>query len=122
MNTICVIRNIYNALYQFESEFEYIYGLSINEAMLLCAVEQSDGTITSSALAERTGMAPSHTSKVIRTVEEKGLIARSLGASDKRQMYFSLTPQGKDFLKEINLEKVEVPELLKPFVKETLTF
>ena len=91
MNTICKMRDIYKALSIFETAFEEVYGISLNEAMVLCALREAGKEITSTAIAERTEMAPSHTSKVIRAVEDKGLIRRALGEVDKRQMYFSLT-------------------------------
>lgn len=116
MKTICMMRDIYKALASFEAQFEEIYNLSLNEAMILCALQEAKKEMTSTELSTRTGMAPSHTSKVIRTVEEKGLIQRALGETDKRQMYFNLTPEGKKRLEAINLEKVEVPEMLKPLL------
>lgn len=116
MNTICMMRDIYKALSGFEAQFERVYGLSLNEAMILCALQESGKEMTSTALAERTGMTPSHTSKVIRAVEERKLIDRALGEVDKRQMYFCLTPSGVELLKEINREKVKVPEMLKPML------
>ena len=117
MKTLCIIRDIYNALYRFETEFEQAYSLSINEAMLLCAIEETGKAITSTALSELTGMAPSHTSKVIRTVEDKGLIKRAFGETDKRQMYFTLTPKGEKDLKEINLGKIQIPDILQSIMK-----
>ena len=108
MNTICKMRDIYKALSVFETAFE--------EAMVLCALREAGKEITSTAISERTEMAPSHTSKVIRAVEDKGLIRRSLGEVDKRQMYFSLTEAGKKRLDELDLDKVEVPEILKPLM------
>lgn len=116
MNTICKMRNIYKALSAFESAFEKVYGLSLNEAMVLCALHEAGKEMSSTGIAERTEMATSHTSKVIRAIEEKALIKRSLGETDKRQMYFSLTPSGLSCLKELELNKVEVPELLKPLL------
>ena len=55
-------------------------------------------------------------SRTIKLMEKKGLIKRALGETDKRQMYFSLTPKGEKQLEAINLEKVEVPEMLKPLL------
>lgn len=110
------MRDIYKALAGFEAQFEEVYGLSLNEAMILCALQEVPQGITSTDLSARTGMGTSHTSKVIRSVERKGLIKRALGETDKRQMYFSLTPEGKRVLAAINLEKVEVPEILKPLL------
>ena len=105
------MRDIYKALAGFEAQFEEVYGLSLNEAM-----QEAQKEMTSTDLSARTEMGTSHTSKVIRTVEEKGLIKRALGETDKRQMYFSLTPKGEKQLEAINLEKVEVPEMLKPLL------
>mgnify|MGYP002103752883 CR=1 FL=1 len=113
MNTICKMRDIYKALSIFETAFEEVYGISLNEAMVLCALREAGKEITSTAIAERTEMAPS---KVIRAVEDKGLIRRALGEVDKRQMYFSLTEAGKKRLNELDLDKVEIPEMLKPLI------
>ena len=113
MNTICKMRDIYKALSIFETAFEEVYGISLNEAMVLCALREAGKEITSTAIAERTEM---HTSKVIRAVEDKGLIRRALGEVDKRQMYFSLTEAGKKRLNELDLDKVEIPEMLKPLI------
>lgn len=55
----------------------------------------------------------SNTSKVIRSVEDKGYIERNLGDCDKRQMYFSLTAEGKKILKEMECCNIEIPELLR---------
>ena len=55
----------------------------------------------------------SNTSKVIRSVEDKGYVERNLGDSDKRQMYFSLTAEGKKILKEMECCNIEIPELLR---------
>ena len=108
MKTICMMRDLYKALAEFEAQFEKEYDLSLNEAMILCALQEAKEEMTSTALSARTGMAASHTSKV----------KRALGKTDKRQMYFSLTPEGKERLKELNLEKVEVPERLKVVISE----
>lgn len=116
MNTICKMRDIYKALSVFETAFEEMYAISLNEAMVLCALREAGKEITSTAISGRTEMAPSHTSKVIRAVEDKGLIRRALGEVDKRQMYFSLTETGKKRLDELDLDKVEVPEILKPLM------
>lgn len=110
------MRDIYKALTTFEVSFEKKYGLSLNEAMVLCALAEAKKEITSTAIAERTELAPSHASKVIRSVEIKGLIKRDMGKIDKRLMYFTLTPAGVTRLQAISLEKVEVPELLKPLI------
>lgn len=116
MKTICMIRELFKALSTFEAAFERKYGLSLNEAMVLCTLHEANREMTSTAIAERTELAPSHTSKVIRSVEIKGLIQRDMGRVDRRQMYFTLTPSGVVRMQAISLGQVEVPEVLKPLV------
>ena len=41
MNTICKMRDIYKALSIFETAFEEVYGISLNEAMVLCALREA---------------------------------------------------------------------------------
>ena len=115
MRSICVMRDIYKAISVFEAEFEKVYGLSLNEAMVLCSLEEVTGEgLTSTTIAERTEMTPSHTSKVIRSVEEKKLIKRAIGEVDKRQMYFCLTDSGRERLQMVDRGNIQIPELLKP--------
>ena len=114
MKSICTMRGIYKAISTFEEEFEGVYGISLNEAMVLCTLHDAGKPLSSTEIAERTQMKTSHTSKVIRTVEEKGLIERALGEVDKRQMFFSLTAAGGKRLEELQCDKVVIPELLKP--------
>ncbi|WP_321479095.1 winged helix DNA-binding protein [uncultured Bacteroides sp.] len=114
MKSICTMRDIYKAISSFEAEFEKAYQVSLNEAMVLCTLNEAKKPLTSSSIAERTEMKTSHASKVIRSVEEKGLIERELGSTDKRQMFFSLTPIGKKRLEDLGCEKVVIPELLQP--------
>ena len=96
MEPFCKIRDFYRAITDFETRFEKRYGLCLNEGMLLCCL-----------------LTHSNTSKVIRSVEKKGLIERILGDDDKRQMYFSLTQEGERCLKELECCDVEIPDVLK---------
>lgn len=43
MNTICKMRDIYKALSIFETAFEEVYGISLNEAMVLCVARSRKG-------------------------------------------------------------------------------
>lgn len=94
METLCRIRDIYRAIAEFEVKFMQEFDLSLNEGMLLCTLLNTP-KLTSSEIAEALGLSASNTSKVIRSVEDKKLIARLVGKTDKRQMHFALTPEGK---------------------------
>lgn len=71
MERICVIKDIYKALYRFERDFADEHGITINEAMVLCALRGGE-TRTAGALSEYVGLSNSRVSKVITAVENKG--------------------------------------------------
>lgn len=113
---ICVMRELFQALSLLESRLLESHGISLNEAVVLCSVGTE--TVTASTIVSRTGMTPSHASKVIRMAEEKGMLERTPGTKDKRQMYFVLTGKAKTCLAGIREQGVEIPEMLAPLFRE----
>ena len=112
------MRELFKALSELEANLIEQHGVSLNEAMALCCI--GGDRLTASAISEHTGLSASHTSKVIRSVEKKGLIeriVRSLGDKDKRQMYFTLSDKGKICLNQLKENEIEVPKMLKPLFK-----
>lgn len=107
---ICRMRDLTKALSELETQLTESYGITLNEAMVLCSV--GNETVSAGDIIICTGMTPSHASKTIRSVETKGLLNRKLGEHDKRQMYFVLTRKGKKCLENIKEKGVEVPEWL----------
>ncbi len=105
---ICVMRDLMKTLSELENHLEESYGVTLNEAMVLCSI--GNETVTASSITSCTGLTPSHTSKVIRSAEDKGLIERELGKLDKRQMYFKLTSAGKSCLENIKEHGIDIPE------------
>lgn len=112
MDTLCKIRDLYHSIYLFELQLERIFNISLNEGMLLCTLKQR-GNISSGDVAEALGLSCSNASKVIRSVEKKGLVSRGLGTADKRQMFFSLTDTGSSLLTKIKNSSIEIPKDLK---------
>ena len=113
MDTLCKIRDLQRAIARFEAAFIQRFGLTLNEGMLLCTLLELS-CLSASELAEALGLTPSNTSKVIRPVEDKQLIARLISKEDKRHMLFTLTPEGRRLIQEIKESTHEVPEdLLK---------
>ena len=115
MEDLCKIRDVYRAIAEFETQFIQQYNLSLNEGMLLCALLDNP-RLTSGEIAEAFGLTHSNTSKLIRSVEEKKLIARIIGKVDKRQMYFSLTAEGKEQIHTIKNSNHKMPALLQQVV------
>ena len=94
MDKLCKIRDLQRAVHQFESAFEKRYGICLNEGMTLCSLSKT-GRLCPGELGELLGLTPSNTSKVLRSVEQKGLVTRELCNEDRRQMYYSLTQQAR---------------------------
>ncbi len=95
MNDICAIKDIYKVLYLFEKGFAEANELTINEAMLLCCLKESEAK-SAGTICDFIGLSNSRVSKVITSMEDKGYILREISREDKRQMFFSLTPKGKE--------------------------
>ena len=114
---LCKIRDLQRAVYQFELQFEKLYGMSLNEGMALCSLSKTV-SLSSGELGELLGLSSSNTSKVICSVEKKGYVERVVGTKDKRNMYFSLTDSGRDILKNIGDGTIEVPQTLEMLLTE----
>ena len=77
-----------------------MHDITINEAMLLCCLKDGD-TKTAGMICEYIGLSNSRVSKVITSVENKGYIRRNINQNDKRQMCFSLTPDGTEKIQQM---------------------
>lgn len=113
INCICVMRDLYKAMVELEANLTENYGISLNEAMVMCSI--GGEKLPAGTIAARTGLRSSHLSKVLRSVEEKGFLCRNFGDKDKRQVYFSLTDEAEACLKRLKKEGLEIPGMLKPF-------
>lgn len=92
------------------------HGVSLNEGMLLCCLS-THGTLSSSDIADSIGLTYSNTSKVIGSVEKKGLIKRTLDENDKRSMLFALTAEGAERLKQIKNRPAPMPSIIENALK-----
>ena len=106
------MRELFRALSELESRLMQSHGVSLNEAMVLCAIGKE--RVAASTIVERTGLTPSHASKVIRAVEERNQFVRALGEKDKRQMYFSLPKEAHSCRKGLREKVRELTKLLPP--------
>lgn len=104
-------------LYQFEKDFQEAHHISINDAMVLCCLKNGDEK-SAGEVCEFVGLSNSRVSKVLCSVEDQGYIARRLGSSDRRQMFFSLTEKGQQKMKEMMGKKLHFTDLLKTISKQ----
>ncbi len=117
MQKLCKIRDIQRAVNNFESDFEKMYGICLNEGMALCSLANAE-RLSSGELGELLGLSHSNVSKVINSIEKKGLILRELGTKDKRRMFFTLSDSGRKLLAGIKYAEFELPEILLKSIEQ----
>lgn len=110
MESICALKDIYKALYQFEKDFSDLHHITINEAMLVCCLKEGERK-TAGGICEYIGLSNSRVSKIITSVENKGFISREISPEDKRQMLFCLTESGKEKVKQMQASDLNIAGL-----------
>ena len=71
MKTICAMRDVFKAMGNFETAFEKMYQITLNEAMILCALKEASEKVTATNLSKQTELSPSHTSKMLRILGKR---------------------------------------------------
>lgn len=112
MEPICILKDLYKIVYQFEKDFQESHALTINEAMLLCCLKEG-GCKTAGTLSEYIGLSNSRVSKVIHAVESKGFISRQISPEDKRQMLFALTEAGKEKVAQMQGAELKIDDFYR---------
>lgn len=113
---ICKIRDVYRAIALLEQSFQQQFGVNINEAMMLCTLNENRN-VTAGALADQLALSHSNTSKVICAVEKKGFISRSFDKNDKRLVRFNITKAGREHIESIIAGEIYIPEILNSIVE-----
>ena len=107
-----MMRELVIAMTDLEAQLRFRHGLSLNEAMVLCCI--GEDKLTATEISGSIGLAPSNTSKVLRSVEKKELLERTMGEKDHRQMSFSLSEAGLERLQKLKSEELTIPEFIRP--------
>lgn len=109
--TFCRIRAVHQAIAEFERTLQQLHRVSLNEAMLLCSLA-AKSPLSAGSIAQQLGLSHPNASKLIRSAEDKHLIARTLNQADRRGMLFELTEQGRCRLEQINAQPLPIPAAL----------
>ena len=72
MDTLCLIRDIYRSIGDFEANFQQTHDLCLNEGMLLCTSQK--GKLSSGEIAEALGTSRVVVSRVLKDLEKQGFI------------------------------------------------
>ena len=110
MIDLCSIRKVQNAIKELEDRLVAETGLSLNDAMCLCALDR--GISDPGSLAKALSLSPSRLSRIIEALEGRGLISRKLSEEDRRGIEVRLTKKGNTVLAKFHCSGIEVPEEL----------
>jgi DNA-binding MarR family transcriptional regulator len=71
------------------------FGRSLDEYDALHQIRSHDGPVTMGELADRLLVAKSSCNRLVSRLVDDGLVERSAGASDRREVRVALTPDGR---------------------------
>lgn len=75
------------------------HGLTLGQISMLVTLEKH-GAMTAGELAAHEGIRPPSVTRTLATLDEVGLIARSVGDADRRQSVITITPAAEALLYE----------------------
>lgn len=89
------IRKTWLEMAKLYNEFAAKHDLTMPMGLTLLAINPEKGTPVTK-IAPRMGMEPNSLSRLLNSLEDKGLIVRKKDKADKRQVFICLTEAGRD--------------------------
>lgn len=80
------------------------------ETAVLMALFCAEGALSPSELGHRTHVSSARVANILRSLEEKGLVTRSHGTTDRRQVAVALTKQGRAEATDIRASRASAVE------------
>ena len=114
MIDFCALRTLTSDLQQVEEDLVDAYGLTIQQASVLCAVESGYGE--PGALAFQMRLSPSRLTRLLDALEKQGLVERTAPARDRRSVCITLTAKGKEKLDVIHHGSVSLPSYIESMI------
>lgn len=110
MIDLCAIRKIQTALRQFEDQLRVETGLSLNDALCLCAIDK--GINEPGQIAREMELSPSRLTRILDALEGRNLVERRIADGDRRNISVRLTYSGREMLGKYHCSGIELPEAL----------
>jgi len=107
---LCRVKDLVVSIYRLEKRLRTRYGLTLNEILCLCSVsrlEQSPGE-----LAGELQISGSRISRILGSLEKKGLVQRRFSDRDRRSVLLRITRDGEKRISRIRTEGSAFPSLM----------
>jgi len=111
---LCALKDLLRSITQLEEAIQATYHISLTEAMVLCAID--GGCRYAHDLAEDVGLSPSRLSRIIASLERKGLLEREQNREDRRHWQNRPTEAGKAILTHMKTEGIDIPPALESII------
>lgn len=108
---LCSLKTFLRAISLLEEEIRTRYGLTLTEALCLCSI--GGGCVSAGGLAAEVGLSASRLSRVLSSLEAKGLVGRRRRDDDRRNWTNAPTEAGDALIARMKIEGIEIPEELK---------
>lgn len=116
MIDLCSIRKVQTAIRAFEAELKAETGLSLNDAIVLCAA--SKGMEDAASLSRELDLSPSRLTRILDSLVTRGLVSRTESPEDRRAISVSLTARGARLVAQYRETDIEVPAELARAAKK----
>jgi DNA-binding MarR family transcriptional regulator len=110
---LCALKSLLRAVSRLEESMRDSYGISLTEALCLCSI--SGGCSLAGGLGEEVELSPSRLSRVLGSLEKKGLIERLRRKDDKRTWDLCLTEAGSRLASNMREGKIDIPKEILDF-------
>jgi DNA-binding MarR family transcriptional regulator len=94
-------------LQNFEEKLRKETDLSLNEALCLCQADK--GIQEPTALARELSLSPSRLTRILNSLESKGLIERTIGLEDRRNIALRVTHEGNTVVHKLHCSTITMP-------------
>ncbi|HAF07871.1 MAG: winged helix DNA-binding protein [bacterium] len=109
MEKICYLKKIFKELYLFDYNLKKETNLSMNEAMVLCSINEKKTDLTN--LSKELFVSKPRMTKIIEKLVRKGLVKKNVSENDRREKYLVLTKKGYKKISEIKEKKIPFPQI-----------
>lgn len=111
MHNLCNLRKLVVHLRHFENKLKEHTDLSLNEALCLCQIQKAK--IAASTLCNELEISASRISRILKTLENKNLIKRSIANDDRRNIIIEITNEGQILAQKLDFSNNFLSEELR---------
>lgn len=111
MYDLCDLRRLVLDLHHVEQELKETTGLSLNEALCLCQADK--GVNDPGKLAAELELSPSRLSRILDSLQNRGLLGRRISQKDRRIIAVELTEEGRRMILTLHSAHIALPRHLE---------